>query len=127
MAAVSAVAYIILGTIGYKKFKGKVSPVGAVIIIIAGLIMVAVGVTIAYSVAILREMSKELEIINFNMLADVLKIIFKAIFGMPEVRKELITNIVISYTVSGFYFVLQLRQMVKEWKNQKSIHKPREI
>jgi hypothetical protein len=127
MTAVSAVAYIILGIIGYKKFKGKISPVGAVIIIIAGLIMVAVGITISYSVAILREISKDLEIINFNILVDVLRIIFKSIFELPEVRKELITNIVISYIVSGFYFAYQLNQMVKEWKNQKSIHKPREI
>jgi hypothetical protein len=119
MAAVSAVVYIILGTIGYKKFKGKVSPVGAVIIITAGLIMVAVGVTIAYSVLILREISRELAIIHFDMLISVLK--------MPEVRDELLTNIVLSYIVSGIYFICQLYIMVKEWKGQKSIHKPREI
>jgi hypothetical protein len=127
MAAVSAIVYVILGTIGYKKFKGKISPVGAFIIIITGLIMVAVGVTISYSVAILWEISKELEIINFDVLINFLKIIFKNIFEMPEVRKELITNIVTSYIVSGLYFVFQLNQMVKEWKNKKSIHKPREI
>ncbi|MDR2717587.1 MAG: hypothetical protein LBB89_05940 [Treponema sp.] len=127
MAAVSAVIYIILGTIGYKKFKGKISPVGAVIIIIAGLIMVAAGITISYSVVILREISKELEIINFDMFMDAVKIISKAILEMPEMQKELLKNIILSYIVSGFYFVYQLNKMVKEWKNQKSVDKPREI
>ena len=127
LAAVSAIVYIILGTIGYKKFNGKISPVGAVIIIIAGLIMVAVGVTVSYSVLVLREISKELEIINFDMLVDVLKITFNAIFEIPEVRMELLTNMALSYLVSGIYFAYQLKKMVKDWKNQKSMHKPREI
>jgi hypothetical protein len=127
LAAVSAVVYIVLGIIGYKKFKGKISPVGAVIIIVAALIMVAVGVTVSYSILILREISKELEIINFDMLIDLLKIIFKNIFEMPEVRRELLTNMILSYVASGFYFAFQLKTMVKEWKNQKAIHKPREI
>jgi hypothetical protein len=127
MTALSAVVYIILGTIGYKKFKGKTSPAGAVIIVITGLIMIAVGITIAYSVLILREISNELEIINFDILKEVIKIIFKTIFEEPEVRKELLTNIVLSYFVSGIYFVYQLNKMVKEWKNQKSIQKLKEI
>jgi hypothetical protein len=111
LAAVSAVVYIILGIIGYKKFKGKISPVGAVIIIIAALIMVAIGVITAYSVLILRE----LEVINIDVLIYVLK--------MPDIQKELITNITLSYIVSGFYFIFQLNTMLKEWKNQKSIFK----
>jgi hypothetical protein len=127
VAAVSAIVYIILGTIGYKKFKGKMSPVGAVIIIIAGLIMVAVGVTVSYSVLVLMEISKELEIINFDILIVVLKIIFKNIFEMPEIRSELLANMVLSYFVSGIYFVYLLNKMVKDWKNQKSIYKPIEI
>jgi hypothetical protein len=127
VAAASAVVYIILGTIGYKKFKGKMSPVGAVIIIIAGIIMVAVGITISYSVLILKEVSADLEIINFDMLIGVLKVIFRTIFEVPEARRELLTNMALSYIVSGIYFVYQLKQMPKDWKNQKSIHKPREI
>jgi hypothetical protein len=115
LAAISAVIYIILGVKGYKVFKGKISPVGAVIIVIAGLIMVAVGVIVSYSVLILKEM----ETLNISVLIFILK--------MPEVQKELISNIVISYIVSSFYFVLQLNQMFKEWKKQKSLLRPREI
>jgi hypothetical protein len=89
--------------------------------------MVAVGITISYSVLILREISKEVEIINFNILTDVLKIIFKTIFETPEVRKELLTNIILSYVASCFYFMYQLNIMVKDWKNQKLVDKPREI
>ncbi|MCL1960116.1 MAG: hypothetical protein FWF68_11005 [Spirochaetes bacterium] len=115
LAAVSAVIYIILGIKGYKKFKGKISPVGAVIVVIAGLIMVAVGVTVSYSVLILKEIKR----IDIGALIYILK--------MPEVQKVLIKNIVISYIVSSFYFAFQLNQMLKEWKEKKSIHKPREI
>jgi len=115
LAAVSAVIYMVLGIKGYKAFKGKISPAGAVIIVIAGLIMVAVGIIVSYSVFILRE----LKMIDIDALIYILK--------MPEIQKELITNIVISYIVSGIYFAFRLNQMVKEWKKQKSIHKPREI
>jgi len=115
LAALSAVAYIYLGIIGYKKFKGKMSPIGAVIITIAALIMVGIGVVIAYSVFILKVLKE----INIDALLLILK--------MPEVQKELITNLVISYIVSCFYFVFQLNKMFKEWKNQKYIQKPREI
>ena len=115
LVAISALIYIILGIKGYKTFKGKISPVGAVIVIIAGLIMVALGVIAAYSVVIFRE----LEMINFSLLIYILK--------MPDVYKELIYNIALSYLVSCLYFVFQLNQMLKEWKNQKSIQKAREI
>jgi len=115
LAAISAVIYIILGIKGYKVFKGKISPVGAVIIVIAGLIMVAVGVIVSYSVFLLKEM----KVIDIDLLIFVLK--------MPEIQKELISNIVISYIVSSFYFVLQLNQMLREWKKQKSLLRPREI
>jgi hypothetical protein len=116
-----------LGTIGYKKFKGKISPIGAVIIVIAALIMVAVGIIISYSIVILREISKDLEIINFVMFINIVKYILKTIFEMPEVRKELLTNIFLSYLFSGIFLVFHLNNMLKEWKNQKSVYKPREI
>jgi len=115
LAAISAVIYVILGIKGYKVFKGKISPVGAVIIVIAGLIMVAVGIIVSYSVFLL----KEIKTIDIDVLILILK--------MPEIQKELISNIVISYIVSSFYFVMQLNQMLKEWKKQKSLLKPREI
>jgi hypothetical protein len=43
LAAVSTVLYIFLGIKGYKIFKGKISPFGAFIIIMVGLIMTGVG------------------------------------------------------------------------------------
>jgi hypothetical protein len=127
ISAISAVVYVILGTIGYKKFKGKISPIGVVIIVIAALIMVAVGIIISYSIVILREISKDLEIINFIMFINIVKYILKTIFEMPEVRKELLTNIFLSYLFSGIFLVFHLNNMLKEWKNQKSVYKPREI
>jgi hypothetical protein len=115
LAALSAVVYISLGIMGYKKFKGKMSPAGVVVIMIAALIMVALGVITAYSVLIFREIKE----VNISALIYFLK--------MPEIRKELTVNLVTSYIVSGFYFVFQFITMFKEWKNQKSINKPREI
>jgi len=115
LAAVSAVVYILLGIFGYKKFNGKITPVGAVLIIVAGLIMVGIGVFAAYSILIFRE----LKTVDFDLLLIILK--------MPEVQRELIINIILSYIVSMFYFAFQLFQMMKEWKNIKSIQKPKEI
>jgi len=115
LAAVSAVAYILLGIIGYKKFKGKISPAGAVLIIIAGLVMVGIGVIIAYSAVIFRE----LQAVNFELLIIILK--------MPEVQRELMINIVMSYIVSVVYFAFQFFQMMKDWKKIKTISKPKEI
>lgn len=119
LAAVSAIAYIFLGILGYKKFKGKITPVGAIIIIIAGLIMVGIGTTVAYSVYILQLLYKEIGFIYIDRLFEVLK--------MPEIQKELMTNIVISYLVSGIFFALQLNNMLKEWKGVKSIKSLRKI
>jgi len=115
LAAVSAVVYISLGIIGYKKFKGKISPIGAVVIAIAALLMVAVGVITAYSVLIF----KNIKMINIDLLIFFLK--------MPEIHKELMTNLAVSYIVSAFYFVFQFYKIFKDWKNIKSIYKPREI
>jgi len=115
LAAVSAVAYFFLGTIGYKKFKGKISPFGAVLIVIATLIMVSLGVITAYSVFIL----KELKAINMDALIFILK--------MPEIQKELTKNLLLSYFLSGLFIFSQINTMIKEWRKQKSIYKPREI
>jgi len=119
LAAISAAVYIILGILGYKKFKGKISPVGAVVIIIAGLIMVGLGTIIAYSVFLLFEIYKNIKTVDIESLFFILK--------MPEIQNELRANIIVSYIVSSFYFILQLNSMFKEWKNQKSIEKLRDI
>jgi len=115
LAAVSAVAYISLGIIGYVKFKGKKSPAGAVIVIIAALLMVGVGVIAAYAVLIFKELKE----INFDSL------IF--LFKVPEIQKELVTNLILSYIVSSMFIFFKFYQIFKEWKNKKSIQKPREI
>jgi len=119
LAAASAVVYILLGIIGYKKFKGKISPVGAVVIVIAGIIMVGAGTIIAYSVFWLVELYKETGIIFMDGLFYILE--------MPEIQSELRINILLSYVVSAVYFAFQLNLMVKEWKNQKVISKTRDI
>ena len=115
LAAVSALVCVFLGIKGYKKFKGKMSPFGAFLIIAAALIMVALGVTVSYAVAIFRKIG----VIDIDAL--------KYVFGIPEVQRELILNIVLSYIVSGFYLVFQLVQMIREWKTWKLIQKAREI
>jgi len=115
LAAVSTLVYIALGIKGYKVFKGKLTPFGAFIVIIVGLIMIGVGVIIAYSVFIF----KEIKAIDFDKLIQILKI--------PEIERELRMNIILSYVISSFYIVFQLIQMMKEWRFLKNIQKAREI
>jgi len=115
MAAVSALLYIVLGIKGYKVFKGKITPFGAFIVIIVGLIMIGVGIITAYSVFIFKEMKT----IDMDKLIQILK--------MPEVERELRMNIILSYVVSSIFIVFQIFQMMKEWKFFTKIQKAREI
>jgi hypothetical protein len=115
LAAASTLVYIFLGIKGYKAFKGKITPIGALIVIIVGLIMIGIGVITAYSVIIF----KELKTVDIDTLINILK--------MPEVEKELITNIILSYIISSIFIIFQLFQMMKEWKFFKKIQKAREI
>lgn len=115
LAGFSAVLYVILGIKGYKQFKGKISPFGAFLIVAAAVIMTGLGIVIAYSVAIL----KELETVDLNILLLIL--------GMPEIQRELVQNILTGYAVSGIYLVVQLAQMTKEWNVQKIPLKAQDI
>ncbi|MDR0321353.1 MAG: hypothetical protein LBI28_07600 [Treponema sp.] len=115
LAAVSAILYIVFGMKGYKTFKGKTSPLGALIIIAVGIIMIGIGILVAYSAVILRE----LKTFDIDLLIQILK--------MPEVGKELQANIIIAYTVSIFYIIIQLFQITREWKFSKNIQKARDI
>ena len=115
LAALSALLYVFLGIKGYTKFKGKVTPIGASIVIISGLIMVGIGVFTAYSVLIL----KTIESFDINRLIEILKI--------PDIQRELKMNLTTSYVVSGFYFIFQLFQMMKEWRKEYAIQIPRAI
>lgn len=115
IAALSAMLYVYLGIKGYSKFKGKITPIGVSIIILSGLIMVGIGIFIAYSALIIKTLGS----FNINMLIDILKI--------PDVQRELMTNLIMSYVVSGIFFIFQLFQMMKEWKIEYTIKKPRMI
>jgi len=115
LAGISALIYVFLGILGYKKFKGKISPAGAGIIMLAGILMIGIGIIVAYCVLIFRELGQ----IDFDLLLYVLR--------EPEVQKEIGINIALSYLVSAVYFFLQFRQLFREWKNIKSIQKLREI
>jgi len=115
LAAICGLLYIILGIKGYKVFKGKMTPIGALIIISVGLIMISVGTFFAYSVMILME----LKTTDINIL--------KTILNIPEVKNELKLNIILSYVISGFFIILQLFTMLKDWKFQKNILKARDI
>jgi len=115
LGAVSAVAYIFLGILGYKKFKGKISHIGAVLITAAALIMVGAGIFVSYSALIF----KSLRVIDFDLLA--------LVYQNPEIQKEFIQNLMVAYLVSAAYFIFQFFQLRNEWKGKKSICKPREI
>jgi hypothetical protein len=115
LAAISALLYIVLGIKGYKLFKGKISPFGAFIIITVGIMMIGIGTLTAYSVLIFNE----IKTIDIDILIQIL--------GVPEVQRELWLNIAISYVISSVIIVIQLFQMMKEWKFSKSIIRAKEI
>jgi len=115
LAAVSSVLYVVLGIKGYKKFNGKVSRFGVLIIILATIIMVGLGIVVSYSIYIL----KELKTMDIDTLFYILK--------MPEVQRELLKNIAVSYVISGFYLVFQVIQLMKEWKTEKTLKSPEDI
>ena len=112
LAAASSVLYVFLGIKGYKKFKGKVSKFGVFVIIMSTIIMVCFGIVVSYSILIL----KELKTLDIDMVIQILK--------MPEVKRELLMNIVLAYVISGFYLIFQIFQMIKEWKTEKVIKRP---
>jgi len=115
LTAASSVLYVFLGIKGYKKFNGKISRFGLFIILLSTLIMVGFGIIVSYSTIII----KESKIINIEMIIYILK--------MPEVQREMMINIILSYIVSGFFLIFQLVQMMKEWKTEKVIQKARDI
>jgi hypothetical protein len=115
LAAVSTLLYIFLGIKGYKIFKGKISPFGAFLIIMVGIIMTGLGILAAYSVYIM----KEIKTIDINKLISIFKI--------PEIQKEFKMNLIMSYIVSGLYLVFQLFQMIREWKFSIKIEKARDM
>jgi hypothetical protein len=115
LAAISAVFYVFLGIKGYKKFNGKVSRFGVLIIILSTVIMVGLGIIISYSVFIF----KELKTIDFDMLFYILR--------MPEVQQEILQNMALSYVVSGLFLVTQIIQLMKEWKAEKVVQKAEDI
>jgi hypothetical protein len=115
LVAVSALIYIVLGIKGYKVFKGKITPFGAFIVIIVGIIMIGIGILVAYSILIFRE----LKTVEFDILIQILK--------MPEVANEIRMNIILSYVISSIFIFFQLFQMMKEWKFLANIKKAKEI
>ena len=115
LAAISSVLYVFLGIKGYKKFNGKTSRFGAFLIILSTIIMVGLGIIIAYSVFILKEIGT----FDLDLLVYILKV--------PEVQQEILHNIAISYVVSGIYLVFQLIKMMREWKTEITIKKPQEL
>jgi hypothetical protein len=115
LTAISSALYVLLGIKGYKKFNGKYSRFGVILIILSTIIMVGFGIIVSYSVFIL----KELKTIDIEMLINILK--------LSETKHEILKNIILSYVVSGIYLVFQLIQMMKEWKPEKVIQKARDI
>ena len=115
LAAISALLYIVLGMKGYKLFKGKTTPLGALIVILTGILMIAVGIIITYSVFIM----KEIKTTDLNLVILILKV--------PEIRRDIILNIGLSYVISAFFIIVQLIQMMKEWRFLKNIQKAGEI
>jgi hypothetical protein len=115
LSAISSLAYVFLGIMGYHKFKGKVTPFGVFIIMSVAIIMTGIGVIVSYSIIIFREIKS----IDFELLIEVFKV--------PEVKKEIMQNLGLSYLVSATCLVYEFFKLKNEWKYNFNIQKPREI
>jgi hypothetical protein len=110
IAAVSTLLCMVLARKGYKQFRGKISPAGAAIISVAGVIMTVVGIFAGYAVYIVKLLMEEGYSIDLILpaLGEVLKV--------PELFSELVRNIVVALLISAVYVVLNFWQTAREWK-----------
>jgi hypothetical protein len=115
LAVFSALAYGLLGIVGYTKFKGKMSPTGAKIIIVTGLLMIPAGILISFFILFV----KETNIININDFFISLRI--------PEVNKEITQIMSYSYLIGIPVSVFLYLQMINTWKTKIIIKKGRPI
>ncbi|MDR2133029.1 MAG: hypothetical protein LBP30_06760 [Clostridiales Family XIII bacterium] len=119
LAALSAALYIFLAVKGYRVFKGKISPVGAVFVTAVGIIMTGVGVVAAYSAEVLLYVWEEWGVFQLDILPP--------LFALPDAQREILANLVGAYLVSFVYLAIWLHQMAKEWKFSAVVQKPRNI
>jgi hypothetical protein len=110
IAAVSALVCMLLAQTGYKKFRGKVSPAGAVIVSASGIIMIIAGICAGYTVNLIRFLLEE------GAPADLILPYLGEFFTYPELITELFGNIAVALLVSAVYIVLNLFGMIKEWR-----------
>jgi hypothetical protein len=101
IAAVSVLLYLLLAEIGYRKFKGKMTIFGAVIISSSGIIMIFIGIIVSYILSIAFQMK------TFDGLWEML--------NMPEIQKELSLNIILALLISLICIILNLFQLKKRW------------
>nr|AGS51589.1 hypothetical protein [uncultured bacterium contig00010] len=115
LAVFSALAYGILGIVGYTKFKGKMSPTGAKIIIVTGLLMIPAGIIISFFILFV----KETNIMNIYEFLNTLSI--------PEVNKEIIQIMSYSFLIGIPVSIFLYLQMINTWKTKIIIKKGRKI
>jgi hypothetical protein len=102
LAAVSAMIYVALGAWGYKKAGGKTDGIGAIILGVLTIVMIAVGIVISY-------------VFNLWYLAKSIGTALQAL-GESRVQNELLLNIFVGLIVSSFYLAFQFWEMAKTWK-----------
>jgi hypothetical protein len=152
LSAISSLAYVFLGIMGYHKFKGKVTPFGVFIIMSVAIIMTGIGVIVSYAMIIFRELeSMDFELLivcegyiprplgrikgmypESNTLPKQHTSPFRArwlieVLKFPEVKKEVMLNLGLAYLVSAFCLVYQFFKLKNEWNYNFNIQKPEEI
>ena len=109
IAAVSTLVCMILAQKGYKQFRGKISPAGALIGSAAGVIMTVAGIFAGYAASIIKYLLEE------GATMDMIFPVLGEIMLIPELMKELTKNILVALAISAVYIVLNLYRMVTEW------------
>lgn len=110
IAAVSTLVCMFLAQKGYRQFKGKISPAGAVLVSAAGIVMSAAGILAGYITEIVRALLEE------GYTLDEIIPVLPMIMQIPELMRELLVNVATAFLISAVYIVLNFFRMVKEWR-----------
>lgn len=101
LGALSSVIYCYLALLGFIKFKGKPTPLSAILIIMVSLFMTISGTIISYSGWLFYETQ------DFQRVIELLY--------MDEIQHELQSNILLQSILSSLYLIIEFFSLRKKW------------
>lgn len=112
LGAISSLIYCVLALSGFKKFKGKPTPLSALLVILLSIFMTAIGTFLSYS-GFLYYKAQDLSRVIELLLIE-------------EIQLELKSNILMQTVISSIYLVFEFISLRKNW-SFKSIEKAQKV